>query len=74
VEHLKDQVKEILSIVLFETKLKHDNVNGDQNLMGGPLVAAWVSNVVEGADGILVKDKAAPSYLATLTTCFDGNK
>jgi hypothetical protein len=66
VEDFKDQVKEFLSIV-YETKLKHGNVDGDQNQMGATGMAALVPNVVEGADGILVKDKAAPSYHATLT-------
>jgi hypothetical protein len=66
VEYLKDQVKAFLGIV-YETKKKHGNVNGDQNLMGATVLAALVPNVAEGADGTLVKDKAAPSHRATLT-------
>jgi hypothetical protein len=63
-EYLKDQVKEFLGIV-YQTKKKHGNVNGDQNLMGATVLAALAPNVAEGADGTLVKDKAAPMQYAT---------
>jgi hypothetical protein len=65
-EYFKDQVKEFLSTV-YETKKKHGNVNGDQNLMGATVLAALAPNVAEGADWTLVKDMAAPSHRATLT-------
>jgi hypothetical protein len=35
--------------------------------MGATVLAALAPNVAEGADGTLVKDKAAPSHRATLT-------
>jgi hypothetical protein len=38
-EYIKDQVKEFLGIV-YETKKKHGNVNGEQNVMGATVFAA----------------------------------
>ena len=62
-----DQVNEFLSTV-YETKKKHGNVIGDQNLMGATVSAALAPNdVAEGADGPLVKDRVVPSHRATLT-------
>jgi hypothetical protein len=39
-KYLKDQVKESLGIV-YETKKKHGNVNGDQNLTGATFWQLW---------------------------------